>query len=390
MEKIEKTLQNTIKKEGSSSKPSNLIKEFLPHGSSAKALRDRREVSSSAKSLGGHSSPILYPNVEELIHEVKVKMETKNKNSHFEGLKNPPKSEIHDFKIQKDRDSLLMKLLEEQRKLRKGSVREKSEIEKRSNLCTLDEKKVDGGGETLLPQTVCGGGELYQRTPSLHVGGRESHLRPPFHMGGELTWDEIQQSIYMMPNTLHLILVFLCFSYYLAPNVFPLILMVLNIMMFFYKNFKKCKKTYETLYQIWSEKTSVHNPNKKEKIKKDISYVTGKDFNPFNPDLSLSVQPIFKMSEKSNVPKNSENNTIIKKIENVPKLVNFEETELKNSDYLNQNLFLSNTAEPKMKNEKSHLIATQIQFRSVAPSSNTENSFLKKWHTRFRNIVPLV
>jgi hypothetical protein len=39
-----------------------------------------------------------------------------------------------------------MKLLEEQRKLRKGSVREKSEIEKRTNLCTLDEKKVDGGG----------------------------------------------------------------------------------------------------------------------------------------------------------------------------------------------------------------------------------------------------
>jgi hypothetical protein len=107
-------------------------------------------VSSSAKSLGGHSSPILHPNVEELIHEVKVKMETKNKNSHFEGLKNPPKSEIHDFKIQKDRDSLLMKLLEEQRKLRKGSVREKSEIEKRSNLCTLDEKKIDGGGGRLF------------------------------------------------------------------------------------------------------------------------------------------------------------------------------------------------------------------------------------------------
>ena len=73
-------------------------------------------------------------------------METKDKNSHFEGLKNPPKFENHDFKIQKDRDSLLMKLLEEQRKLRKCSVREKSEIEKITNLCTLDEKKVDGGG----------------------------------------------------------------------------------------------------------------------------------------------------------------------------------------------------------------------------------------------------
>ncbi len=123
-----------------------MIKEFLPHGSSAKALGGRGEVSSTANSLVGHSSPILHPNVEELIHEVKVKMETKNKNSHFEGLKNPPKFEIHDFKIQKDRDSLLMKLLKEQRKLRKSSVREKSEIEKSTNLCTLVEKKVDGGG----------------------------------------------------------------------------------------------------------------------------------------------------------------------------------------------------------------------------------------------------
>ena len=70
MGKIEKSLQ-MFKKEGSSSKPANLIKEFLPHGSSAKDLRDRREVSSSANSLGGHSSPILHPNVEELIHEVK-------------------------------------------------------------------------------------------------------------------------------------------------------------------------------------------------------------------------------------------------------------------------------------------------------------------------------
>jgi hypothetical protein len=130
----------------------------------------------------------------------------------------------------------------------------------------------------------------------------------------------------------------------------------------------------------------VHKLNKKEKIRKDISYVTGKDINPFNPDLSLSEQPIFRMSEKSNVPKFSENNPVIKKIENVPKLVNFEETELKNSDYLNQNLFLSCTAEPKMKNKKSHLMVKKLS--SVAPSSNAENSFLKKWHTRFRNIVP--
>jgi hypothetical protein len=176
MGKIEKSLQ-MFKKEGSSSKPANLIKEFLPHGSSAKDLRDRREVSSSANSLGGHSSPILHPNVEELIHEVKVKMETKNKNSHFEGLKNPPKSEIHDFKIQKDRDSLLMKLLEEQRKLRKGSVREKSEIEKRSNLCTLDEKKIDGGGDSSASShldRVWGRGTLPKNTFTTWRGGGAS------------------------------------------------------------------------------------------------------------------------------------------------------------------------------------------------------------------------
>jgi hypothetical protein len=200
-------------------------------------------------------------------------------------------------------------------------------------------------------------------------------------MGGELTWDEIHQSIYMMPNILHLILVFLCFSYYLAPNVFPLILMVLNIMMFFYKNFKKVKKSYDTLYQIWSGKPSVHKLSKKEKIRNDISYVTGKDINPFNPDMPLSDQLLHKKSEKSNVP-------MIKKIENVPRPLNFEGTELKNSENLSQNLSLSCTAEPKMKNEKSHWMVTKIHLRSVAPSSNAEHSFLKKWHTRFRNIVP--
>ena len=48
--------------------PPDLIKEFLP----AKALGGREEVSSSAKSLGGHSSPIRHPNVEELTHEVNM------------------------------------------------------------------------------------------------------------------------------------------------------------------------------------------------------------------------------------------------------------------------------------------------------------------------------
>jgi len=251
-----------------------------------------------------------------------------------------------------------------------------SEIEKSTNLGTLNEKKVDGGGRLfyLKPHWPC-------------VGGGELHLIPQFHIGGELTWDKIQQHTYMTSNTFHLIMVLLCFSYYLAPHVFPLILLVLNITMFFYKNFKECKKTYETLYQIWSEKPAVHKINKKEKIRKDISYVTGKDINSFNPDIPLYMQPLHKMSEMSNVSKFFENNPIIKKIENIPKSVNFEETELKNSDHLNQNLFLSCTAEPKMKNEKSHLMVTRIMLSSVAPSSNAEHSFLKKWHTRFRNIV---
>jgi hypothetical protein len=133
-------------------------------------------------------------------------------------------------------------------------------------------------------------------------------------MGGELTWDEIQLSIYMIPNIVHLIMGFLCFSYYLAPHVFPLILMMLNIIMFTYKNSTKIKKTYDSLYQIWSE--------------------------------------------KSNVPKISEKNPVIKKIENFPRPLNW--------------------------------IVTKNQLGSVAPSSNAEHSFLKKWHTRFRNIVPLV
>ncbi len=131
----------------------------------------------------------------------------------------------------------------------------------------------------------------------------------------------------------------------------------------------------------------MHKLSKKEKIRKDIFYVTGKDINPFNPDIPLSAQLIHKMSEKSNVPKISENNPVIEKIENLPRPINFEGIELKNSDNLKQNLSLSCTAEPKMKNEKSHWIVTKIQLRSAAPSSNAEHSFLKKWHTRFRNII---
>ena len=212
-------------------------------------------------------------------------------------------------------------------------------------------------------------------------GGGEFHLRPPFHMGGELTWDEIQQPTYMISNTFHLIMGFLCFSYYLAPHVFPLILLVLNITMFLYKNLTKIKKTYDAIYQIWFKKSAVQKLSKKEKIRNDILYVNGKDINPFNPEIPLSEQPIFRMSEKSNVTK------IIKKIESPPRPINFEGIE-RNSDNLSQNLSRSCTAEPKMKNEKSHWTVTKVQLRSAAPFSNAEHSFLKKWHTSFRNIVP--
>jgi hypothetical protein len=389
-------LQKTFKKEGFSSKPSDLIKELLPRGSSAKVLGDREEMSSIANSLEGQSSQILHTNAAELTHEVKVKRETKNKNSHFEGLKNQSKSEIHDFKIQKDRDSLLMKLLEEERKLRKCSVREISETEKGPNLCTLSEKKVSGGGGLKASPTEC------------YIGDSEKGGLKKISNQKELTWDEIQQATHMIPNNNHLILGFLCFSYYLAPHVFHLILMVLNIMMFIYKNFTKVKKTYDSLYQIWSGKPPVQKLSKKEKIRKDISYVTGEDINPFNPDIPKSEQMTYKMSEKSNVPKISENkklisvkgeqkdirpsqkfHPVIKKIENLPRPLNFEGIERKNSDNLNQNLSLSCTAEPKMKNEKSHWIVTKNQLGSVATSSNTElHSVLERWHTRFRNTVP--
>ena len=206
-------------------------------------------------------------------------------------------------------------------------------------------------------------------------------------MGKELTRDEIQQPTYMFSNTFHCIMGFLCFSYYLAPHVFPLILLVLNITMFLYKNLTKIKKTYDAIYQIWFEKSAVQKLSKKEKIRNDILYVTGKDINPFNPDFPLSEQPIFRMSEKSNVPKFSENNPVIKKIENLTGPLNFEGIE-RNSDNLSQNLSQSCTAEPKMKNEKSHWTVSKIHLGSAAPPSNAEDSYLKKWHTKFRDFVP--
>jgi len=83
-----------------------------------------------------------------------------------------------------------------------------------------------------------------------------------------------------------------------------------------------------------------------------------------------------------------ENNPVIKKIENLAGPINFEGIE-RNTDNLSQNLSRSCTAEPKMKNEKSYLTVTKkVQLRSAAPSSNAEDSYLKKWHTKFRDFVP--
>ena len=156
--------------------------------------------------------------------------------------------------------------------------------------------------------------------------------------------------------------------------------------MFLYKNLTKIKKTYDAIYQIWFEKSAVQKLSKKEKIRNDILYVNGKDINPFNPEFPLSEQS--RMSEKSNVPKICENNPVIKKIENLAGPINFEGIE-RNTDNLSQNLSRSCTAEPKMKNEKSYLTVTKkVQLRSAAPSSNAEDSYLKKWHTKFRDFVP--
>jgi hypothetical protein len=87
------------------------------------------------------------------------------------------KFEISKYDTQKERDDFLLKLLCENRERRKSIVSENAKTQDIENKCTLRKEKVDGGGETPQPQctlTVCGGGELLQRTPSLHVGGGAS------------------------------------------------------------------------------------------------------------------------------------------------------------------------------------------------------------------------
>ncbi len=85
------------------------------------------------------------------------------------------KFEISKYNTQKERDELLLRLLCESRERRKSIVCENVFSPDIENKCTLQKEKVDVGGETSQPQctlTVCGGGgELLQRTPSLHVGG---------------------------------------------------------------------------------------------------------------------------------------------------------------------------------------------------------------------------
>jgi hypothetical protein len=69
------------------------------------------------------------------------------------------KFEISKYDTQKERDKFLLKLLCENRKRRKSIVNENANTQDIENKCTLRKEK------------VCGGGELLQRTPSLHVGG---------------------------------------------------------------------------------------------------------------------------------------------------------------------------------------------------------------------------
>jgi hypothetical protein len=76
------------------------------------------------------------------------------------------KFEISKYDIQKERNEFLMKLLCENRERRKSIVNENAKTQDIENKCTLAEKKVDGGGETLQPQaslTVCGGGGTFAK-----------------------------------------------------------------------------------------------------------------------------------------------------------------------------------------------------------------------------------
>jgi hypothetical protein len=84
------------------------------------------------------------------------------------------KFEISKYDTQKERDDFLLKLLCENRERRKSIVSENAKARDIENKCTLQKEKVDGGVETPQQQctlTVCGVGELSQRTPSLHNGG---------------------------------------------------------------------------------------------------------------------------------------------------------------------------------------------------------------------------
>jgi len=84
------------------------------------------------------------------------------------------KFEISKYDTQKERDDFLLKLLCENRERRKSIVSENAKTQDIENKCTLQKEKVDGGVETPQQQctlTVCGVGELSQRTPSLHNGG---------------------------------------------------------------------------------------------------------------------------------------------------------------------------------------------------------------------------
>jgi hypothetical protein len=110
----------------------------------------------------------------EVITNLNYSLSTKND---VIGRNAESKFEISKYDTQKERDDFLLKLLCENRERRKSIVSENAKTQDIENKCTLQKEKVDGGVETPQPQctlTVCGGGELLQRTPSLHDGGGAS------------------------------------------------------------------------------------------------------------------------------------------------------------------------------------------------------------------------
>ena len=111
------------------------------------------------------------------------------------------------------------------------------------------------------------GGELLQKTPSLHFGGGEPHLTPPY-IGNFNTkpprllninsgtvpkhqhspfWNGLHNWNLTLPNMVHILFTLFCILYYFIPNCLPLILGGVNILFLLNNNNSKIKNSYKAL-----------------------------------------------------------------------------------------------------------------------------------------------